>query len=364
MAHIQEIFKTYAPAYIRQYGDRMPKNHIKAVNAITSCRTAAAGIVIYDCVECGRPHMRFLSCGNRHCSLCQSHKTRQWLEKQIDRQMPGHHFMITFTVPEQLREVIRGHQRTAYEAMFAASSQTLKIFAADPRYVGGNLPGFFGVLHTWGRQLQYHPHIHYVVTGGAVSVSDGRWHPSSQAFFAPVNAMSLIFRAKLKELFRNQGLYSNIDPDVWQKGFNVNCQAMTGSHQSIRYLAPYVFKVAITDRRIIAVENDVVRFRYKKSGSQRWRTMTLATDEFIRRFLQHVLPTGFMKIRYFGFMGSKPSVRRDQVRALIEMAYGFDVDVPAPEPASERLPVCEECGARLIIRYVVAHPFGPGPDDG
>lgn len=135
--------------YLNQYKDCMPKNHIKAIDAITGCRTADAGVVVQDCSGCGRVHVTYLSCGNRHCNICQGHKTRTWMEKQLDRQLPGHHFMITFTIPEQFRAFFRSNQRVAYEAMFAASSQTLKAFAADPKFVGGDLPGFFGVLHTW-----------------------------------------------------------------------------------------------------------------------------------------------------------------------------------------------------------------------
>jgi hypothetical protein len=359
MTTIQEILDTYGPAYIDKYQDNIPKEHIKVIHALTSCRTAAAGIVVHDCASCGLPHVQYLSCGNRHCNVCQGHKAHQWLDTQSDRQLPGHHFMITFTIPELLRPVFRSHQRIAYEAMFAASSQTLKAFAADPKFVGGDLPGFFGVLHTWGRQLHYHPHIHYVVTGGAVSTSDGSWHPSRLDFFAPVKAMSKVFRGKLKDLLKEQGIDHLIDPAVWQQGFNVNSQHVASSYHSIRYLAPYVFKVAIGNHRIIRVQNDTVLFRYKKSGSSRWRTMSLSAMEFIRRFLQHVLPAGFMKVRYYGFMGSKPKVSRDQVRTLIEMTFEFETEKPVSNSAHRTPLVCPECGGRLVIRWIMSNLFGP-----
>jgi len=130
------------------------------------CRTDHFGVTIYQCQECGENHMVYRCCGNRHCPNCQHHKTQQWLDMQMKRQLPGHHFMITFTVPEKLRRFIRSNQRSSYSALFRASSDTLKKLAADEKYIGGDLPGFFGVLHTWGQQLQYHPHIHYVVPGG------------------------------------------------------------------------------------------------------------------------------------------------------------------------------------------------------
>lgn len=350
MGDIQNIFTRFAPQYLDRYQDRMPTNHIKALRAIISCRTAACGLVVYDCIGCGQVHVGFRSCGNRHYTICQNHKTRQWLKRQLDRQLPGHHFMITFTVPEQLRSSFRSNQKKAYSAMFAASSQTLKGFAANDKFVGGDLPGFFGVLHTWGRQLQYHPHIHSVVPAGAVSKADGKWHPSRLDFFAPVKAMSKVFKAKLREQLKAAGIYNAINPCVWNKTFNVNCQPVAHSHHSIKYLAPYVFKVAISDSRIVKVENRNVIFRYKKPKSRRWRPVALDVMEFMRRFLQHVLPTGFMKIRYYGFMSPGSSVSLGRVRSLIELAFGFEVQIPATEPQPVRMPTCPHCGADLKLR--------------
>ena len=355
MTTINEIFTTYGPEYIRRFGDHMPKIHLKVINAIHSCRTSACGLVIYECKSCGTSHKMFRSCGNRHCPVCQNHKTRQWLQGQIQRQLPGHHFMITFTVPQQLRRFIRSNPKQGYSAMFTASSQTLKAVAATTRFVGGDLPGFFGVLHTWGRQLQYHPHIHYIVPGGAVSKSGGTWHPSQVSFFAPVRVMSTIFKAKLRDEFTRIGLLQDIDPHVWRENFNVNCQAVGNCHESLRYLAPYVFKVAISNSRIIKVEDGTVWFRYKKPHSNRWRTMALDTMEFMRRFLQHVLPTGFMKVRYYGFMNPASSVDLDMVRSLIELAHGFDVDVPELDQQDEVYPRCPDCGGRLEFRCWI-HP--------
>jgi hypothetical protein len=153
----------------------MPPEHRKVINAILLCRTEENGSVVYRCEECGLNHILNRSCGNRHCPQCQSHKTTMWLERRMERMLPGHHFMMTFTVPEELRDFIRSNQRICYAALFAASSAAMKKLCLDPRHVGGDLPGFFGVLHTWGRQLQYHPHIHYVVPGGAISTADRSW---------------------------------------------------------------------------------------------------------------------------------------------------------------------------------------------
>jgi len=356
MTTINEIFNTYGPEYIRRFGDHMPRQHRTVINAITACRTSACGLVIYECKRCGTLHKVFRSCGNRHCPVCQNHKTRKWLQGHLQRQLPGHHFMITFTVPQSLRRAIRSQQRKAYSALFTASSQTLKAVAATTRFVGGDLPGFFGVLHTWGRQLQYHPHIHYIVPGGALSKSDGTWHPSPVSFFAPVRVMSKIFRAKLRDELKGLDLLQYVDPDVWNQDFVVNCQAVGNCQESIRYLAPYVFKVAISNRRIIKVEGGKVFFRYKKPHSLRWRTMALDIMEFMRRYLQHVLPTGFMKVRHYGFMNPASSVDLDMVRTLIEMAYGFDVEVPEVDQQEDAYPTCPYCGGQMEFRCWI-HPL-------
>jgi hypothetical protein len=356
MTTINEIFKTYGPEYIRRFGDHMPRGHLKVINAITACRTSACGLVIYECESCGKSHKMFRSCGNRHCPVCQNHKTQHWLQRQLQRQLPGHHFMITFTVPQSLRRSIRSHQKQAYSALFSASSDTLKAVAATKRFVGGDLPGFFGVLHTWGRQLQYHPHIHYIVPGGALSKPNGKWHPSPLNFFAPVRVMSKIFKAKLRDELKRLDLLKYVDPDVWQQDFIVNCQAVGNCQESIRYLAPYVFKVAISNSRIIRVEDSKVFFRYKKPRSNRWRTMALDTMEFMRRFLQHVLPTGFMKVRHYGFMNPASSVDIETISSLIELAYGFDVDVPEVDQQDDIHPACPDCGGKLKLRCWI-HPL-------
>lgn len=350
---IKEIFQQYGPEYISCFGDDMPLDHRKVINAIINCRTDYFGAIIYKCEKCDQPHVVYRSCGNRHCPNCQHHKTHQWLMKQMERQVPGHHFMITFTIPERLRRFIRCNQRVCYSAMFKASSETLKKLAADAKYIGGDLPGFLGVLHTWGRQMPYHPHIHYVVPGGAFSKTDCRWHCSRIDFFLPVKAMSKIFKAKFRDEMKKNELYSQIPSDVWNQAWVVDCQAIGSSTRGIKYLAPYVFKVAISNSRIIKVENRKVFFKYKKPKSNRWRIMNLDVMEFLRRFLQHVLPTGFMKVRYYGFLHPSSSVPLDKIRTLIEMAYEFEIVYQEPklEPVSPA--TCPHCGGELKYMYSV-----------
>ncbi len=353
MTSIHDIFSAFSPEYLQRYGNQMPKTHRKVIDAIIACRTEACGVASYQCDSCAEPQQFFVSCGNRHCPTCQYNKSQQWLQTQIARQLPGHHFLITFTVPQQLRSFMRQNQRACYSALFKASSDAIKKLALDQKHIGGDLPGFFGVLHTWGRTLQYHPHIHYVVSGGAIRSSDGSWHPSRIDFFLPVLALSKIFRAKFRDLMEQTGLLGQIPAHVWQIAWNVNCQAVGSSEASLKYLAPYVFKVAISNSRIVGVQDRTVLIRYRKSHSERSRILALDVMEFIRRFLQHVLPTGFMKIRYYGFMNPNCKIALDRIRGLIELSYGFALDLPVPELDPPRRSTCPSCGGLLKLRSVL-----------
>jgi hypothetical protein len=358
---INEIFKEYATEYIERFGENIPTQHRKVINAIINCRTEYFGTMIYQCEECGQKHILYRSCGNRHCPNCQHHKTHQWLMKQIDRQLPGYHFMITFTVPQKLRRFIRRHQRLCYSAMFKASSETIKKLALNKKYIGGDMPGFLGVLHTWGRQLAYHPHIHYVVPGGAYSKEDDQWHPSRIDFYLPVKAMSRIFKATFRYEMSKSNLYDLAPEKVWNQEWIVNCQAVGNSCHSIQYLSPYVFKVAISNSRIIKVENHTVFFKYKKPKSNRWRTMVLDVMEFMRRFLQHVLPSGFMKVRYYGFLSPGASVPLEKVEALIEISFGFEITKPEVKIEPFHPPICNQCGGKLKYIASVITFIRPGP---
>jgi len=236
--------------------------------------------------------------------------------------------------------------------MFKASSDTIKKLALDEKYIGADLPGFFGVLHTWGRQMPYHPHIHYIVPGGGISKSDGRWHPSRIDFFLPVKAMSKIFAAKFRDEMKKCGLEANIPAVVWQKPWIVHCQATANSMHAVKYLAPYLFKVAISNSRIVKIENRKVYFKYRKNHSNRWRTTVLDVMEFIRRFLQHVLPSGFMKVRYYGFMNPGSSVSIEKVASLIELAFGFYMSLPKIIIEPLKPFSCSHCGASL--KYIAS----------
>ena len=223
------------------------------------------------------------------------------------------------------------------------------------------MPGFFGVLHTWGRTLQYHPHIHYVVVGGALSHEDGCWRPARPGFYLPVRALSRIVRAKFRDRIDTYGLLGEIPGEVWSTEWNVNCQPAGDGLGALQYLAPYVFKVAISERRLVSVDAHHVRFRYQKPQSHRVRTMTLPVLEFLRRFLQHVLPRGFMKVRDYGLLSPSASVPLADVKARIEIASGFALaalEAASEPPAALR---CRHCGGALrFFRLLLAGDSAPG----
>jgi hypothetical protein len=355
MGALQKLFTVHGLDYLQQFGQTMPATHHKVMAAMVACRTPQAGALLCGCTSCGQPHLLARSCGNRHCPSCQGRKAFQWLARQLERALPTHHFMLTFTVPESLRAFLRSNQRIGYEALFAASAGAIRVLAREPRFKLGDQPGFFGVLHTWGRTLQYHPHIHYVVPGGALSTGDRQWHAASPGFFLPVHALSTIYRAKFRDTMQRAGRLADIPDVVWQIAWNVNCQPVGDAANTLGYLARYVFKVAISDQRIVGVDDGQVRFAYTKPGSSRRRTMVLAVAEFIRRFLQHVLPPGFMKVRYYGFLSPSFGIPFEELRARVEMAYGFaakpvntDIDAPAPKPM-----VCSHCGGALKLLRVM-----------
>ena len=357
MPTVADVVRRYGPAYLAKFGASVPLEHRKVLAMIARCRTGELGWGVYRCQHCHREHSVARSCGNRHCPLCQQHKTKTWLVDQISRLLPTHYFLLTFTIPASLRSFVRSHQRACYAALFAASSATIRALSADPKYVGSSNCGFFGVLHTWGRDLNYHPHVHYVVPGGAVSEDGRQWLSSAPNFFIPVKAASKIYREKYREAMRRAGLLAHIDPNIWSEAWVVNSRAVGDGERSLKYLAPYVFRVAISDRRIVAITDGAggqgqVTFGYRKSGSRRWRRMTVTAEEFLRRFLQHVLPRGFQKVRHYGFASAVRRKEYDLIRWMVTLAMGlcYLLHAAVPETIPRRAEFrCEQCGGPVIF---------------
>lgn len=346
---VREVFLTHGKVYLQEFGQRMPAHHKKVIQAIIQCRTPALGTIVCACENCANTYQIFRSCGNRHCPTCQGEKAINWFNTRMDQLLPVDHFMITCTVPAEFRDFFRSHQRFAYAALFQATSKSMTTLAAEPTYFSGNTPGFFGVLHTWGRQMQYHPHIHYLVPGGAFSSSDHSWHSCPQAFYLPIRIMSAKIKSRFFKLLQKADLLHLLPAEAWEKNWNVNSQPVGNGARSIRYLASYVFRTAISNHRVITMGNDQVLFRYTDTKSGTNKTMSLSAFEFIRRFLQHVLPTGFMKIRYYGFMHPSTKMPVKLAVALLEALFAVR---PEKRNNSETsvIPCCELCNG--IVRFV------------
>lgn len=371
MTELAEIFRRYGPQYREKYGARMLPSHRRAMRAVERCRTAALGGHVYHCLECDESQYQYHSCRNRHCPKCQNGKGQAWLEQQQALRLPVPYFLLTFTLPGELREVARSHQKLVYDLLFRASAAAVQQLARDPRFVGGQV-GLVGVLHTWGRNLSYHPHVHYLVPAVGMA-ADGQVRPSSSKnFLVPVKALSKIFRAKFRDALRQTNCYALVPESVWEQEWLVHCQPVGDGVRALKYLAPYIFRVAISNQRIIKLADGKVTFRYRVSDTGKSRTCILPAEEFIRRFLQHVLPKGFVKVRYYGFFsaGLRPkltAVRQQLGHAAIESSYPAlaDTDTPSSDPQDRYLaplsvPLCPSC-SQPMRRWLTIRPLERGP---
>ena len=300
MTELADVFHQYGERYRNRYGQRILPSHQSVMQAIVQCRTEQLGGCIYHCPGCDQTHYSYHSCQNRHCPKCQANSGQAWLERQQTLLLPTPYFLLTFTVPDALRSLMRAHQKQLYNLLFRSSAAAAQQLARDPKWVGGKI-GMVGVLHTWGRNLIYHPHTHYLVPAGGVTPA-GTWQATTHNFFLPVQALSRIFRAKFRDGLRQTEWFDDIPASVWQREWVVHCKPVGDGVAALKYLAPYIFRVAISNRRILKVANDKVTFRFRRSDTGQWRTCTLDALEFIRRFLQHVLPKGFVKVRYYGLL--------------------------------------------------------------
>jgi hypothetical protein len=361
MPGVADCLRQHGGAYLKEHGDAVPLGHRKVLSAITRCRTGELGGVLYRCDCCGREHWVGRSCSNRHCPTCGIDKTATWLEKQTAKLLPVQHFLITFTVPWELRMVVRANQRVCYDAMFNSSSQTICELASNPKRLGTAKIGFFGVLQTWGRDLTvYHPHIHFIVAGGGVSEDGSRWLSSAAGFFFPEACASPIFRAKMRDAFEAAGLKDQVDADIWahDKWWEVDVKAVGDGRAVLKYLAPYVYRVAISDKRIEACDAAGVTFRYTPSKSKVSKTRTVTGNQFVGGFLQHVLPSGLKKIRYYGWMHSACRIDVDAVRWLVWLFLGWTFwlasgHAPQEQPIERPGVRCAECGGPMRIVEIV-----------
>jgi hypothetical protein len=363
---LSELFHRFGQAYLDRYGDRMPPFHGKALHDIRQCRTSVMGGKRFDCPQCKAQQYAYHSCNNRHCPKCGGDKTEGWLKKQFDRLLPVPYFFATFTLPAAFREIFRSHQKICYALFFEASAQALKDVTANKRFVGGNI-GFFGVLQTWTSELFYHPHLHYIIPGVGLSKNRKNWIKlKNKKFLAHVTPLGLRFKVLFQHaLKKHPELYAQVPEKVWSREVKwvVHCEPAGYGREVIQYLAPYIFRTAMTDHRNLTLHEDgTVSFSYKDNQTGERKTCRPEALDLIGRFLQHVLPKGFVKIRYFGLMGANQGHLLKQLKWLILKSISqkeqaaFLAIVFKPRDRQMR---CRCCGAVMVQTEILKPSRGP-----
>jgi len=316
---VHQLLRRLAPDYLKRFGPSLPGRQRQVLRKILACRTPALGGQLFACPDCPGFDYRYHSCNDRHCPQCGQRDTDAWLAQQRPRLLlPVPYFLVTFTVPEALRHCIRSHPAIALDLLFAASAQALQDLAGNPRRLGAQL-GMLGVLHTWSRTLIYHPHVHYLVPGGGLSPDGRRWVPARRQFLLHHHALGDRFRTVFHDRLQQTQpeLFAQVPAQVWKQHWNVGCQAAGSGENALRYLARYVFKTATANRKLPLLPGGKVRWDYRASKTGQPAAIQLEALELIRRFLQHVLPRNFARVRTFGWLHPAAKVRANRVRALL-----------------------------------------------
>ena len=368
---VADIVRTYGAAFVKRHGRWITGWHLKVLRAIAACRTAALGGHIEECDSCGQRVISYNSCLNRHCPKCQAAARQRWLEKRSAELLPVPYFHVVFTLPHLLAPLALQNKVLIYGLLFRSAAQTLLQIATDPKHLGADV-GFMAVLHTWGQTLLAHPHLHCVVPGGGLSPDHQRWIPCGRKFFLPVKVLSLVFRAKflaaLERAFKQHKLTlaGQLAPLQSPTTFAALLRAaahrkwvvyakrpFAGPAQVLTYLSRYTHRVAIANSRLIAMTEGKVTFRWRDytHGSQT-RTMTLEADEFLRRFLLHVLPTSFVRIRYFGLLANRNRAQLLQ-RCLSYLQTKPTLALAAPLAAHR----CQHCHHGTMRRVEILSPM-------
>jgi catechol 2,3-dioxygenase-like lactoylglutathione lyase family enzyme len=367
MPEVADVFRRFGGGYLAAHGAAMLPSHRRAIADIIACRTEALGGQQWCCNDCGALLHVFYSCRNRACPKCHAEQTQAWLEQRREEMLPVPYFHVTVTVPEELRAALRRHQIDGYGALIKAAAEAIIVLARDPRWVGGTV-GVLAVLHTWTQRLVFHPHVHCLVTGGGLSDDGVTWHPAGKTFLFPKSALAALVRARFRDAFARLRPDVDLPRHVWQIPWVVHITPWgQGQQAALDYLARYAFRIAITNSRILDLDAETVTYRYKDRAADRHRTETVSGHEFIRRFLQHVLPAGFHKVRYYGLWHA---ARRDPARNLRNLLLLQQPAVPTDEPAiadqiepdppsRRRCPQCQSGHLTLLRRLSPARPQGP-----
>ncbi len=388
---LADIFRRYGPAYRTQ--QRLPLEPEKAMEAIVACRTAVLGSHTDACDQCPHTRISYNSCRNRHCPKCQSLARAKWLEARKAELLPAPYFHVVFTVPEQIAAIAYYNQKALYDILFQATAQTLLTIARDPKHLGAEI-GFFAILHTWGQNLLFHPHLHCVIPGGGISTYRQSWSCCRPTFFLPVRVLSRLFRRLFLEALetafdQNQlKFFGDLQPLSNRQSFLDylaplgECEWVVyakppfgGPQHVLEYLGRYTHRVALSNQRLLNIDNDQVTFRYKDyrlKSTEQHQVMSLSADEFIRRFLLHVLPARFRKLRFYGYLSNR---RRKTELQHCRLLLAAPAAALLPRPADYRefydrltgcsLKRCPVCGVGEMIRVSSVLPVRrarPRPD--
>jgi hypothetical protein len=368
---VAEVFRQHGDVFLERYGDALSPQQRRACHDIAACRTAALGGHLEVCDRCGHQRIAYNSCRNRHCPKCQATAAAQWMEGRQSELLPVEYFHVVFTLPAALGPIALQNPREVYGLLFRAVAETLQQIAADPKHLGAEI-GFLAILHTWGQNLQHHPHVHCVVPGGGLTRDGPRWIGCRPGFFLPVRVLSRVFRGKFLAMLRNAFEHGRLsfhstltaltEPVEFQRRLTASAKSdwvvhakppWGGPEQVLKYLARYTHRVAISNPRLIELTDDKVRFHWKDyahAGVQ--KTMTLKATEFIRRFLLHVLPSGFVRIRHYGFLANR--VCREKLvlcRKLLDVETSPGLTTASKEvvegPSATK--ACPSCGEGQMV---------------
>ncbi|MGQ0605252.1 MAG: IS91 family transposase [Anaerolineales bacterium] len=345
---LADIVRRYGPAYRDHFGARLLPSHRRALRAIAQCRTPALGGQVVTCAHCNHVEYRYHSCRNQHCPKCQHGQAEQWLAAQQACLLPVPYCLLTFTLPAALRPFAQKQQRRFYDLLFRAAVAATQQLARDPRFIGGQM-GLMGVLHTWTRDLRSHPHVHFLVPAGGLAADHRSWLPAQKRFLLPVKALSKLFRAHCQRALTASDDDAHWPARLWSQPWVVHCKPVGSGQTALKYLAPYVFRVALSNRRLVKLENDRVTFRYTDARSQ------------------HVLPKGFVKVRYYGLFSPAHRTQLATLRQRLTASFnslsvaGVAAEVPAqvtPPPFTVPLvPArCPVCGGPLQVRPLLRTP--------
>lgn len=346
---LADVLSAHWPAYAMKFGPLIPPEQRAAVRAILRCRTPALGGQLYRCA-CGREHYAYHSCNHRACPRCGRDDAAAWLAQQRTRLLPVPYFLVTLTVPAQLREPIRAGRKFWYGALLREAAGALQDLAAQPKHLGAEL-GLTAMLQTWTRDLRYHPHVHLLVPGGGLTANQLRWlRVKDAAFFLPQGKLAARFKGRLKTWLKakHPDLFRQVPVKVWWLQWVADVQAVGSGEAALKYLANYLCRPPLHESQIESWDRQTVTFRYRANGGD-LRRATVKAEEFVRRFLQHVPPKGFQRVRHYGWLGAAAQAKRARLAALLDWKPPA-LQPPAPLPP----PQCPGCGQVMRLIASVA----------